>query len=77
MGALRPNLRVVSQMVSSPRFSQTSVRGRSTTHPIRLRGQKAAEGILAVRRGGLREQSLMGWVVERPRTEVYEKCGLG
>ena len=55
---------------------KVSLRDRSNACPIRLRGQKDAEGILAVRRGGLREQSLMGWVVGRPQQEVCEKCGL-
>ena len=52
------------------------LRDRSNACPIRLRGQKDAEGILAVCRGGLREQSLMGWVVGRSQQEVCEKCGL-
>ena len=60
---------------------KVSLRDRSNACPIRLRGQKDAEGILVVRRGGLREQSLMGLVVKsvrmnRPQQEVYEKCGL-
>ena len=60
---------------------KVSLRDRSNACPIRLRGQKDAEGILAIRRGGLREQSLMGWLVQsvrmnRPQQEVCEKCGL-